>query len=82
MPPKPPVPSARPRLSKEDQDLLFKGIVCALIGLAVLAGPHFASSPAVRDITAQAAPAGWFGLVLGLAFIGRFLLRMRRRNGP
>lgn len=78
MPPKLPAPPARRRLSKDDQDLLFKGIVCALIGLTVLLGPHVASSPAVQEITAQAAPAGWFGLVLGLAFIGRLLLRIWR----
>ena len=61
--------------NKADKDLLAKGALCALIGAAVLASPYFIHSPGVRDMVAKAALTGWFGLVLGLAFIGMYLRR-------
>ena len=69
MPPTPP-PS--------DSDMLFKGVVCALIGAVVLLAPSVARSPSVRELMGQATLVGWFALVLGCAFIARALWRRRR----
>ncbi len=60
---------------KADNELLFKGVLCALIGLCVLIAPYFLRSPELVNTIAQAAPAGWFALALGLAFIGLFARR-------
>ncbi len=65
---------------KADQELLFKGIVIALIGVAVLLGPHFARSPAVQELLTGGRVVGWFALVLGLAFLGQYFLRRRTRR--
>lgn len=66
------------RHRKADQDLLFKGIVIALIGVAILLGPHFARSAAVQELLTGGRVVGWFALVLGLALLGRHYLRRRR----
>ena len=63
---------------KAEQDLLFKGIVIALIGVVVLLGPYFSRSPAVQELLRGAALVGWFALVLGVAFLGQYFLRRRR----
>lgn len=55
---------------KTQHDLLIKGILCALIGVGVLASPYFITSPGMQGIVAQASLVGWFSLVLGCAFIG------------
>lgn len=65
---------------KADQELLFKGIVIALIGVAILLGPQFARSPAVQELLAGGRVVGWFALVLGLAFLGQYFLRRRTRR--
>ena len=65
---------------KQNSELLFKGVVCALIGAIVLLGPYVARSPDVREIMRQAYLAGWFALVLGCAFLARYgLIRWRGR---
>ena len=64
---------------KADQDQLFKGLVIALIGVAILLGPHFARSPAVQELLTGAQVVGWFALVLGMALLGRYFLQRRRR---
>lgn len=61
--------------AKADNDLLIKGILCVVIGAAVLLAPHFLSNPGTRDTLAQAAPVGWFATVLGCAFVGLYLRR-------
>lgn len=68
---------------KANNDLLLKGILCALIGLAVLLAPYFLRSPELADTIGQAAAAGWFALALGCAFIGLFARRrwVARRQG-
>lgn len=75
-------PTARQR--KADQELLFKGVTCALIGLIVLLAPYFARSGSVREMAHQAAVVGWFALVLGVAFLVQYGLRQRaaRRRQP
>ncbi len=73
MPPSPEI--QRKARDKADNELLFKGILCVVIGAAVLLAPHFLSNPGTRDTLAQAAPVGWFATVLGCAFVGLYLRR-------
>jgi len=70
--PKPPVQRAR---NKDDAELLFKGVTCALIGVVILLAPYFARSASVQDLMRQAYVVGWFALVLGCAFLARYVLR-------
>lgn len=75
-----PLPSAPTRQpskanAKANGELLFKGILCALIGLGVLLSPYFVTSPGMQGIVAQSALVGWFALVLGCAFIGVYAWR-------
>ncbi|MDP3700810.1 MAG: hypothetical protein Q8R72_07885 [Hylemonella sp.] len=65
---------------KADQELLFKGIAIALIGVVILLGPRFARSPAVQELMIGGAVVGWFALVLGGAFLGQYFLRRRTRR--
>ena len=53
---------------KADAELLFKSILCALIGLAVLLAPSFMAASGFRATVASASLVGWFALVLGCAF--------------
>ena len=62
----------KPPLSNE---LLFKGILCMLIGLGVLLSPYFITSPGMQGIVANSSWVGWFALVLGVAFTGLYLRR-------
>lgn len=67
------------RHAKANSDLLQKGILIALIGLAVLLAPYFIKSPELQAIVAASSLVGWFALVLGVALIGQYVLR--RRSG-
>ena len=49
--------------------MLERGILCVLIGIAVLLGPRFLQSPMWRDMVGGAYLVGWFALVLGLALV-------------
>ncbi|MFC5519538.1 hypothetical protein [Polaromonas jejuensis] len=60
---------------KANNELLFKGILCSLIGLGVLISPYFITSPGMQGIVAQSSLVGWFALVLGVAFIGVYAWR-------
>ena len=55
-------------VKKADTELLFKSILCALIGLAVLLAPSFMPASGFRATVAGASLVGWFALVLGCAF--------------
>ena len=68
-------PNTRQADKKANGDLLLKGVLCVLIGLAVLVSPHFIKSPGMQDIVAKASLVGWFALVLGVAFIGLYVRR-------
>jgi uncharacterized membrane protein HdeD (DUF308 family) len=68
------------RSAQANTDLLQKGILIALIGLAVLLSPYFIKSPELQAIVASSALVGWFALVLGLALIGRYVLRRRSKQ--
>ena len=63
------------KLAQANNELLFKGVLCILIGLGVLVSPHFITSPGMQGIVAQSALVGWFALVLGVAFAGQYTRR-------
>ena len=65
---KPVNPSPKDSAKKADAELLFKSILCALIGLAVLLAPSFMAASGFRATVASASLVGWFALVLGCAF--------------
>jgi len=73
-------PSTQPS-DKANTELLQKGILCALIGLGVLISPYFIKSPGMQSIVANSSLVGWFALVLGCAFIVRYVVR-RMGAGP
>ncbi len=62
-------PATRQADRKADNEMMFKGILCALIGLVVLLSPYVIHSPGMRGIVGKATLVGWFALVLGCAFI-------------
>ncbi|HUD34836.1 hypothetical protein [Variovorax sp. PvP013] len=67
-------PSRPPRM-------LERGILCVIIGIAVLLGPRFLQSPTWRDMVGGAYLVGWFALVLGLALVaGELLQRLKKRQ--
>ena len=83
-----PLPSAPPRAPQRSSarspaqkralnDLLLKGILCALIGLGVLLSPVYLTSPGMQGIVAKSSLVGWFALVLGLAFMALYAWRRR-----
>ena len=78
--PLPTAPTRKPNnlnaRNQANNELLFKGILCILIGLGVLVSPYFITSPGMQGIVASSSLVGWFALVLGLAFAG---LHLRRR---
>ncbi|WP_162586415.1 hypothetical protein [Variovorax sp. RA8] len=46
-----------------------RGLLCILIGAAVLIAPHFLTSPLWHDMIGGASVVGWFALVLGIALV-------------
>ena len=80
--PLPKAPTRRPNNAgtrqtdrKANNDLLIKGILCALIGLGVLLSPYFITAPGMQGIVAKASLVGWFALVLGVAFVALYVRR-------
>ena len=65
----------RQKQAQANTELLFKGILCMLIGLGVLLSPYFITSPGMQGIVAKSALVGWFALVLGVAFAGLYVRR-------
>lgn len=72
----------RQKLAQANNELLFKGILCMLIGLGVLLSPYFITSPGMQGIVAQSALVGWFALVLGVAFAGLYVRRRMASTNP
>ena len=62
---------------KENTELLFKSVLCALIGLAVLVAPAFMAASSFRATVASSALIGWFALVLGCAFGVLYVVRRK-----
>jgi hypothetical protein len=76
--PLPQAPTQQPNKktnSKANNELAMKGILCIMIGLAVVVSPYFINSPGMQGIVAKSAAVGWFALVLGLAFVGVYARR-------
>ncbi len=65
----------RSAAGKANNALLFKGILCAAIGLVVLLAPRFSGSPGVQELLAGASAVGWFALALGCALVGLYAVR-------
>ena len=78
MAPLPPQPTRRGQ--KTQNDLLIKGLVVALIGLAVLLGPVFMPDSEWRATVAASALVGWFALVLGGALVAQHLRAQWQRR--
>ena len=72
------------KANKANNELLQKGVLCVLIGVAVLISPAFLTSPGMRSIVAASALVGWFALVLGCAFLGLYIRRriVARKTHP
>ena len=60
---------------KANNELLFKGLLCVAIGLAVLIAPAFMAATDMRSVIANASTVGWFSLILGGAFTAKALVR-------
>ena len=79
-----PKSTAQSGTPKADTELLFKGILCALIGLGVLISPMFMAPSSFSTTVANASLIGWFSLVLGCAlaalYARRRLAATRRAN--
>jgi hypothetical protein len=61
--------------------MLERGLLCILIGAAVLLAPHFLQSPGWRETIAGAHLVGWFALVLGVALVAVDLLQRAKKSG-
>ena len=57
-----------------------RGLLCILIGAAVLIAPQFLTSPHWHDMLAGARVVGWFALVLGIALVVVDLFQRARRK--
>lgn len=75
-------PNPFEKRSKSDNDVLFKGILCVLIGLGVLVSPHFMGASGMREMVAGAWLVGWFALALGVVFVVRFVTRRGKNKQP
>ncbi len=76
------LPSTIRPTKPQNHDLLWKGMLCTVIGLAVLIGPSFMHATPMRDTVAQSAAVGWFSLVLGVAFTAHYLWQRRSAKPP
>jgi predicted phage tail protein len=67
---------ARP--AKQPLRTLERGILCLLIGAAVLLGPRFLQGTRWFEMVAGASVVGWFAVVLGVALIVLGLVKRGR----
>lgn len=63
---------------KARKDLLIKGLFLSLLGLFVLVSPPFIKAPGFAAAVSGSSVVGWFALVLGIAFLGRWALRRNK----
>ena len=68
LPQQPTRPLTNAKSAQADKELLFKAVLCAMIGLGVLISPYFIKSPGMQGIVAQSSLVGWFALALGIGF--------------
>ena len=59
---------------------LERGILCLVIGAAVLLGPRFLQGTRWFEMVAGAYLVGWFALVLGIALIVVELVKLGRKR--
>ncbi|MET3480102.1 hypothetical protein [Variovorax atrisoli] len=59
---------------------LERGILCLVIGAAVLLGPRFLQGTRWFEMVAGAYMVGWFALVLGVVLIVVDLLKLGRKR--
>jgi len=59
---------------------LERGILCLVIGAAVLLGPRFLQGTRWFEMVAEAYLVGWFALVLGVVLIVVELLKLGRKR--
>ena len=59
-----------------------RGVLCLLIGIAVLVAPHFLASSGWHDMIAGAATVGWFAVVMGIALIVDDLVHRAKGKTP
>ncbi|BEP43597.1 hypothetical protein [Variovorax sp. V15] len=59
---------------------LERGILCLVIGVAVLLGPRFLQGTRWFEMVAGAYLVGWFALVLGVALIVVELVKLGRKR--
>jgi hypothetical protein len=78
LPQQPTRPLTNAKSAQADKELLFKAILCALIGLGVLISPYFIQSPGMQGIVAQSSLVGWFALALGIGFGIAYARRVMR----
>ena len=78
LPQQPTRPLTNTKSAKADKELLFKAVLCVLIGLAVLISPYFIKSPGMQGIVAQSSLVGWFSLALGIGFGVAYARRVMR----
>ncbi|MFT4992407.1 MAG: hypothetical protein ACI9LD_001603 [Polaromonas sp.] len=78
LPQQPTRPLTNTKSAQADKELLFKAIMCALIGLGVLISPYFIQSPGMQGIVAQSSLVGWFALALGIGFGIAYARRVMR----
>ena len=57
-----------------------RGILCLLIGVAVLLGPRFLQGTRWFEMVAGAYLVGWFAVVLGVVLIVVELLKLGRKR--
>jgi uncharacterized membrane protein HdeD (DUF308 family) len=59
-----------------------RGILCALIGIAIIVGPRFLQSSRFYEMVSGAYVVGWFALVLGIALtVVDLIQRAKRKRG-
>ena len=66
--------------NKADGELLFKGLLCVVIGLIVLVAPIYMGASTLQAAMAKSSLVGWFAVVLGCAFIVLYRVRRARRR--
>lgn len=64
--------------AKARKDLLIKGLFLVLLGLFVLVSPAFIKAPGFAAAVGGSSVVGWFALVLGIAFLGQWVLRRNK----
>lgn len=72
------IPNSIPAQHQANNDLLIKGVTCAIIGLVVLIGPFFMRASDLSNLFRQGYIVGWFALALGAAFVIQGLVRRRK----